>query len=208
MLARFVLGALVASAAATSVMAAEMTADEARRFTNGKMFAFTCFEGTRGAGRVFEDGSAAGTVQFAGTGPVRHMRLPANTLQTDSGQVCASLKGLPFSPCFNLQKHDERSFRGSVSGMGFAYCEFQHKGAGRIIMARTLSNSNASANAKPRSLKPPAIRAAEASRTADVASRVETPRVEAGGLDPVQTGSSKADTGKVEGAIELRRSTN
>jgi len=58
-----------------------MNADEARRFVSGKVFAFTCFDGTRGAGRVLDDGGAAGAVQFSGSGPVRHIRLPGNTLQ-------------------------------------------------------------------------------------------------------------------------------
>ena len=46
-----------------------MNADEARRFVAGKVFAFACFDGTRGAGRIFEDGGAAGAVQFSA--PVR-----------------------------------------------------------------------------------------------------------------------------------------
>jgi hypothetical protein len=39
--------------------------------------------------------------------------------------VCASLKSLPFEPCFNLDKTGEQSFRGSVAGLGaFAHCDF------------------------------------------------------------------------------------
>jgi hypothetical protein len=41
--------------------------------------------------------------------------------------VCASLQGIPFEPCFNLDKMDDRSFRGSVSGFGFAYCDFTRR---------------------------------------------------------------------------------
>ena len=107
-----------------------MNADEARRFVAGKVFAFTCFDGTRGAGRILDDLGAAGAVQFSGAGPVRHMRLPGNTLQIRGQAVCASIKGIPFEPCFNLEKKDDRSFRGSVSGMGFAYCDFRHQGGG------------------------------------------------------------------------------
>ncbi len=82
MLARFVLGAVTAGAVIAPALAGQMmNADEARRFVAGKVFAFTCFDGTRGAGRIFEDGGAAGAVQFSGSGPVRHMRLPGNTLQ-------------------------------------------------------------------------------------------------------------------------------
>jgi hypothetical protein len=38
--------------------------------------------------------------------------------------VCASLRGMPIEPCFNLTKIDNNSFRGAISGLGFAYCEF------------------------------------------------------------------------------------
>ena len=125
-------------------LAGMMNADEARRFVAGKVFAFTCFDGSRGTGRVLDDLGAAGSIQFSGAGPVRHVRLPGNTLQIRGGAVCASIKGLPFEPCFNLEKKDERSFRGSVSGMGFAYCDFRHQGASQMLMARSV--------ARPRSL--------------------------------------------------------
>jgi hypothetical protein len=108
MLARFVLGAVTAGAVIAPALAGQMmSAEEARKFVAGKVFAFTCFDGTRGAGRVFEDGGAAGAVQFSGTGPLRHLRLPGNTLQVRGESVCASIKGIPFEPCFNLDKKDE-----------------------------------------------------------------------------------------------------
>ncbi|HWX05363.1 MAG TPA: hypothetical protein VN065_06000, partial [Bradyrhizobium sp.] len=82
MLARFVLGAVTAVAVVAPALAGQMmNAEEARRFVNGKVFAFTCFDGTRGAGRVLDDMGAAGAVQFSGAGPIRHVRLPGNTLQ-------------------------------------------------------------------------------------------------------------------------------
>ena len=118
MLARFVLGAVTAGAMIVPALAGMMTADEARRFVAGKVFAFTCFDGTRGAGRILDDLGAAGAVQFTGAGPMRHLRLPGNTLQIRGQAVCASIKGLPFEPCFNLDKTDDRSFRGSVSRHG------------------------------------------------------------------------------------------
>ena len=126
-----------------------MNADEARRFVAGKVFAFTCFDGTRGAGRVLDDMGAAGAVQFSGGGPIRHLRLPGNTLQIRGQAVCASIKGIPFEPCFNLDKQDERSFRGSVSGMSFAYCDFHHQGAAQMLMARAV--------ARPHSLRPRSV---------------------------------------------------
>jgi hypothetical protein len=192
MLARFVWGALAAGAVIAPALAGQMNADEARKFVAGKVFVFTCFDGTRGAGRVLDDMGAAGAVQFSGSGPVRHIRLPGNTLQVRGEAVCASIKGIPFEPCFNLDKKDDRNFRGSVSGMGFAYCDFRHQGAAQMLMARAV--------ARPRSLHAPE-RSADASRT-EVSARVETPRVESTRIEPV-----KSEPANPEGASELRRST-
>jgi hypothetical protein len=195
MLARFVLGAVAAGAVIMPAMAGMMSADEARRFVAGKVFAFTCFDGTRGAGRILDDMGAAGAVQFSGAGPVRHLRLPGNTLLIRGQAVCASIKGIPFEPCFNLEKKDERSFRGSVSGMGFAYCDFQHQGAAQMLMARAV--------ARPHSLRPPR----ERNDAVEVSSRVETPAVESSKIEPVKS-EPKAEPAKPEAAPELRRSTD
>ncbi len=126
MLARiaFVFAGLLATLPAE---ATELKAEEARRFVVGKMFAFNCFEGTRGAGRIHADGSVSGSIQFRGQGPVRYVRLPKGTLQVKGEAVCASLKGMYFEPCFNVVKTDRVSFRGSVSGLGFAYCDFTRR---------------------------------------------------------------------------------
>jgi hypothetical protein len=199
MVARFVLGTVFAAAVVAPAFAGQaMNADEARRFVAGKVFAFSCFDGTRGAGRILDDGGAAGSVQFAGAGPTRHLRLPGNTLQVRGQAVCASLKGIPFEPCFNLVKNNERSFRGSVSGMGFAYCDFRHQG-GQMLMARAMS--------RPRSLHAPEqTRSADASHT-EISARVETPRVEAAKIEPVRS-EAKSEPVKAEAAPELRRSTD
>jgi hypothetical protein len=194
MLARFVVGSVFAALVVAPALAGQtMNADEARRFVSGKVFAFTCFDGTRGAGRILDDGGASGAIQFSGAGPMRHVRLPGNTLQVRGQAVCASLKGLPFEPCFNLVKNTERSFRGSVSGMGFAYCDFRHQGVGHMLMARAIS--------RPRSLHAPEpTRSADASHT-EVSVRVETPRVESARIEPVKS-EPKPE------AAELRRSTD
>jgi hypothetical protein len=118
---------LIGLLAALPAMAGEMTAEEARRFVIGKTFSYNCFEGTRGQGRVHADGSVVGSIQFQGTGKVRYAALPANTLQVKGESVCASLRGLAIEPCFNLNKIDNQSFRGSISGLGFAYCEFTRR---------------------------------------------------------------------------------
>ena len=110
--------------AAVPALAGEMSAEEARHFVIGKMFTYTCFEGTRGQGRVHADGSVVGSIQFQGSGPMRYAALPPGTLRVKGEAVCASLRGLPIEPCFNLERIDTNSFRGSVSGLGFAYCDF------------------------------------------------------------------------------------
>ena len=199
MFVRLVLGAVTAGAMVVPALAGMMNADEARRFVTGKVFAFTCFDGTRGAGRVLDDLGAAGSIQFSGAGPVRHVRLPGNTLQIRGQAVCASIKGLPFEPCFNLDKRDDRTFRGSVSGMGFAYCDFRHQGAAQMLMARAV--------ARPRSLHASGpTRSADASRT-EISARVETPAVESAKLEPVKS-ETRAEPAKAESAPELRRSTD
>jgi hypothetical protein len=136
--------------AALPAVAGEMSADEARRFVIGKMFNYTCFEGTRGQGRVNSDGSIAGSIQFQGSGPMRYAQLPANTLQVRGESVCASLRGLPLQPCFNLERTSDNTFRGSISGLGFAYCEFTRHG-GRTIVAHSVHRSN---SAQPLGLRP------------------------------------------------------
>src|SRR5712675_812947 len=126
MIARFAI-VVVTLLAAGSASAESMNADAARRFVTGKLFAFNCFDGSRGAGRIYGDGSVIGSIQLHGSGPVRSVWLPAGTLRVRGEAVCASLKGMPFEPCFNLDKMDDRSFRGAVSGFGFAYCDFTRR---------------------------------------------------------------------------------
>lgn len=193
MLVRFVLGAVAAAAAIAPALAGQMNAEEARRFVAGKVFSFTCFDGTRGAGRILDDMGAAGSIQFSGSGPIRHVRLPGNTLLIRGQAVCASLRGLPFEPCFNLDKQDERSFRGSVSGMSFAYCDFHHQGGAQMLMTRAVIH--------PRALHPSGT-----TGSVGVSTRVETPAVESVRLEPISS-ETKPAPAKSEPALELRHST-
>jgi hypothetical protein len=118
--------------------AGELNPEEARHFVAGKLFAYTCFEGTTGIGRIYADGSVSGTIRIGGTGPLRYVNLPAGTLQVRQEQVCASLRGMLFEPCFNVDKTSEASFRGSISGLGFAYCDFTRHNP-RIELTATLN---------------------------------------------------------------------
>ena len=126
MIARFAI-VVVSLLTTSSAFAETLTAEAARRFVAGKLFAFNCFDGSRGAGRIYNDGSVIGNIQFRGAGPMKQVWLPAGTLRVRGDSVCASLQGIPFEPCFNLDKTNDQSFRGSVSGFGFAYCDFTRR---------------------------------------------------------------------------------
>jgi len=55
-------------------------------------------------------------------------------MRIEGTSMCAHLSGMPLQPCFRVEKTDYRSFRGSVSGLGFAYCDFsQHNARAQII---------------------------------------------------------------------------
>jgi hypothetical protein len=134
-LAALPLAALLAGAG--SVAAEQLNVEAARQFVVGKLFAFNCFEGTRGAGRIYSDGSVAGTVQFGGNGPVRYVVLPPNTVRQQGQAVCASVSGIPLQPCFNVDRTDPQSFRGSISGLRFAYCDFTRRSNRPLALSTT-----------------------------------------------------------------------
>lgn len=125
MLARYAIG-IVALLASAPALAQSLNAAAAQRFVLGKLFAFACVDGSRGSGRVYDDGSVIGTIQLGGMGSDHLVWLPAGTLKVKGERVCASLEGVPFEPCFDVKKTDDESFRGSVSGSEFAYCDFTH----------------------------------------------------------------------------------
>ncbi len=107
--------------------AEELGAEQARAFIVGKLFAFTCFEGTTGMGRILSDGSVVGAVRIHGQGEPRIHKLPAGTVRIDGQFLCANVAGLPFTPCARVEKIDYRSFRSSLVGLSFAYCDFHQR---------------------------------------------------------------------------------
>jgi hypothetical protein len=122
--------AVIAGACLLGALAAkaeELGPEQARAFVVGKLFSYTCFDGTAGMGRIFADGSVVGTIRPGGRGEMRFANLPPGTLRIEGSSMCAHLSGMIVQPCFRVQKIDYRSFRGSISGLGFAYCDFyQH----------------------------------------------------------------------------------
>jgi hypothetical protein len=107
--------------------AEELAPEQARAFVVGKLFSYNCFEGTAGMGRILPDGSVVGTIRIRGEGETRFATLPPGTIRVDGTSVCAHLSGLPITPCFRVQKIDFASFRGSVAGLDFAYCDFHQQ---------------------------------------------------------------------------------
>src|SRR5579864_8781423 len=118
MLARSII-TVAAILATMPALAGELRPEQARQFIAGKHFSYTCFDGSTGAGRINADGSVVGTIQVRGSGPTHFVTLPTNTIQVRSDSICASVRGLFFQPCFTVNQIDGRSFRGSVSGLGF-----------------------------------------------------------------------------------------
>src|SRR5256886_7296419 len=115
MIARFAV--VVATMLAASLASAEpLSPDAARRFVAGKLFAFNCFDGSRGAGRIYGDGSVIGTIQFRGAGPARTVSLPAGTLRVRGEAAFAWLQGKAFEPGFYLEKTTHRNFRVPLVG--------------------------------------------------------------------------------------------
>lgn len=126
-------------AAAAPAFAETLNADAARRFAANKQFSFTCFEGSVGSGRIGGDGSVVGVIRMRGAPPTRFIHMPPGTLFTRGEAVCSYVKGAFFNPCFNLDKTGANSFRGAVSGFGFAYCDFIKRNGGRDMVASVAS---------------------------------------------------------------------
>ena len=122
--------------AVTSAAAEELAPEQARAFIAGKLFSYNCFDGTSGIGRIFEDGSIIGTIQPQGSAQIRFAALPPGTIKVTDTSVCAHLPGMPIDPCFKVQKMDYRSFRGSISGLGFAYCDFYQRNPRTALTSR------------------------------------------------------------------------
>jgi len=122
--------------AVTSAAAEELAPEQARAFIAGKLFSYNCFDGTSGIGRIFEDGSIIGTIQPQGSAQIRFATLPPGTIKVTATSVCAHLPGMPIDPCFKVDKIDYHSFRGSISGLGFAYCDFNQRNPRTALTSR------------------------------------------------------------------------
>jgi hypothetical protein len=131
----------------TSALAEDLAPEQARAFIAGKLFAYNCFDGTSGMGRILADGSVIGTIRPPGRRELRFANLPPGTITITSSSVCAHLPGLPINPCFRVQKMDYRSFRGSISGLSFAYCDFHQRNPRSPLTRRRAARHSATAEA-------------------------------------------------------------
>jgi hypothetical protein len=61
--------------------AEDLGPEQARAFVVGKVFSYTCFEGTSGVGRIFPDGSVVGTIRIRSEGETRFAALPPGTIR-------------------------------------------------------------------------------------------------------------------------------
>src|SRR5215470_18449091 len=91
-------------------VAEDLAPDQASAFVVGKLFSYTCFEGTAGMGRISPDGSVVGTIRIRGEGETRFAALPPGTVRVDGPAICAHLSGLLIRPCFKVHKIDRASF--------------------------------------------------------------------------------------------------
>src|SRR6516162_11340551 len=133
-----------------SACAEELSPEDARAFVVGKLFSYTCFEGTAGMGRVFADGSVVGTIRIRDEGGTRFAALPPGTIRVDGPAICAHLSRLPITPCFRVEKIDNRSFRGSVAGLDFAYCDFYQRDPRAHLVSKPANSPTTTPRATPR----------------------------------------------------------
>ena len=109
--------------------AEELRATEARQFIAGKHFSYSCFDGTNGNGRIYADGSVAGYVQPGGSGPRRYVVLADRHLANQRRPILRFGSRPSVRTLLQCRSHQPGSFRGSISGLGFAYCNFTRRGS-------------------------------------------------------------------------------
>lgn len=81
---------LVVLLACRPVIAEGLDPEAARRFVLGKLFTFTCFDGSRGAGRVYGDGSVIGTSRSVARGRCTQCGCRRERLRSNA-RTCALL---------------------------------------------------------------------------------------------------------------------
>ena len=128
------------------------------------------------------DRTVGGMIRIKGKGPPRFVQLPPGTIKVSSTAICAQVRGMPMQPCFNVEQIDANSFRGSVSGLGFAYCTFTRRNP-RLQIAEMgedeLPSRPAASIRRVRSVK-------SAEMTIDLPAPAEVGKVEKSDIPPAQ----------------------
>ena len=142
-------------------------------------------------------------VQFSGSGPIRHVRLPGNTLQVRGQAVCASIKGTSVRAV--LQSRQARRSLVPRLRLGHGLRLLRFPPSGRVADADGALRGAAALAASPGGAD---ARGGEA--RAEVTARVETPPVESAKLEPVKSEPKaeavRADQGRrCAGAAPLDR---
>ena len=121
---------------ALSAVAEELGPEQARAFVVGKSFAYSCFDGTAGMGRIMADGSVVGTITPGGRGETKLATLPPGTIKSD-GTLCAPIcTACQLSLASRCRKNPiTKAFAGSIAGLDFAYCDFYQRNPPTQLMS-------------------------------------------------------------------------
>ena len=186
MLARFVLGAVTAGAVMAPALAGQMNADEARKFVAGKVFAFTCFDGTRGAGRIST--TWAPRARCSSAAPVRCVTCGCPAIRFRSAARPSARRSRAFrsSPASISTRQTSAASAARSRAWASPIAISVIRARAQMLMARAV--------ARPRSLRAPE-QSADASR-AEVSARVETPRGRERQIEPV-----KSEAGEIGRAL-------
>lgn len=128
--------------ATSPVAAEELGAQQSVSFVEEKLFAYTCFNGVAGEGRILGDGSVVGNFQPPDSGQKIFATLPPGTIRVEEGAVCARVAGLFFRPCFKVDRLDDKTFRGSIAGLDFAYCVFHQVNSPTHLKSSSLGSTH------------------------------------------------------------------
>ncbi len=175
-----------------------------RRFAAGKVFAFTCFDGTRGAGRILDDLGAAGSVQFSGAGPIRHVRLPGNTPADPRPERLCLDQGHSVRALLQSRQagRPQRSAARCPAWASPIAISATRGGGQQMLMARARGASAFAAHSRPH-----AARSAPLAETPRSSQALKRRASRAASSSRSRQEARRSDPARNEGPLELRRST-
>ena len=105
---------------AVSAIAEELGPEQAKAFVAGKLFAYTCFDGTVGTARILSDGSVVGTIRPEARGDARFITLPPGTIKVNSTGSVRAFQRLADRTL--LHGAEDKSPKLSRLGSGLEFC--------------------------------------------------------------------------------------